>query len=245
MNKSKWQFFVFYYVAIILATVVANEISPQWLIIYFGIVAIIIGITIQRIESSIKEKINEYKDSITNVEYLYEDQFYAKLKALIKNSNTNVDLSHMSLKRPSYKKGSLQESYYKSLKELTNKSCAHIRRVERFSKEKIGWIEGLLHDFNGIKNFSLFIYCEPSEELQKSELSTLLSIQRVDEDNLFIVALNEHTSIRAPRDIYFRSKRLTDYFLTYYQSRVIVNSKCILDCGQINQEMWESIKDNA
>lgn len=244
MSKNNWYLYIFYYAAVIIATSLGNYVYQQWIIIYLGAIAIIIGITIQRVEWNLKSEMISYKDSITNIEFLREEQFYATLKVLIASSKDNIDLSHMSLQPPVQKSGSLQESYYKSLKSIAKKSNSHIRRVERLSKEKIQWIEGLIKDFSKISNFSLFIYKDPSLELQKSEMSALLSVQRVDSEHTFIVALNEHSSISRPRDIYFRSKMLTDYFVKYYQDRIIKHSECIIDNGIFNEPKWQQIKSN-
>ena len=242
--KNNFWFYIAYYVLMIIITFVTNLVEAKWLTVYLGVIAIFIGIIIQLVESSIKEKIEEYKNSITNIEYLFEDQFYAKIKTLIQKSNTNIDLSHMSIKAPISKNGSIQKSYYDSLKSLSKKSNSHIRRVERFSKEKINWIEKMISDYDGIINFSLYIYIDPSTELKNSEMSSVLSIQRIDDEHLFIVALNEHTSIKAARDIYFHSKELTKYLIDYFQIRIINHSICIIENGKFNEQAWINIKDH-
>ena len=73
-------------------------------------------------------------------------------------------------------------------------------------------------------------------------MSEFISVQRVDEEHLFLIALTEHRSTSKPRDIYIRSKQLNEYFKNYYETRLVQSATLIIKDGRLFKEEWEKMK---
>ena len=240
MKKNENIILVYYYIIVSILTIVAYLIKSDLLFLYLGLVSIAIGLFVQRIEKRLSNKIERSLSTLSQIDFLYEEEFYSKFKQMILQATISVDITHLGLTPPLQRKDSLQSDYYKNLYDVYKKSKATIRRVERVSVEKIEWIEGLLNKMEGLVNFSMFCLVDNEKEL--AEMSDYLSVQRVDEEHVFFVAVTEHRSTSKPRDIYIKSKRLGEYFLNYYETRLIRKSLQVMKDGKMVPDSWNKIK---
>lgn len=245
--KSNYGFvFYIYYLLVLVLTLgdlfFLNKTSSS---VFYGLASAFIGIILQLFYHDYKkqnDKIIETLANIPRIELFHEEEFYSNFRYIIKNSRNNVDITHLALESPIGSKKPEQKTYYSELvKTVKSKQNVIFRRVERVSKEKIEWIEQLLHDFTNVNNFSLYCILDPRES-RGSELSDLVSVQRVDNEHTFIVALLEHTSTTGFRDIYIRDKSITDFFREYYQKRLIQKATPIIVNGRPDLEAWNKIK---
>jgi hypothetical protein len=244
-NNFGFIFYIYYFLVLVLTLSDLFLFNITSSSIYFALASAFIGLVLQifyKDYKNQKNKIIENLTSIPRIELYHEEEFYSFFKYMIKNAKNNVDITHLSLESPINSNKPEQKKYYSEfVKTVKNKPKVIFRRVERVSAEKIPWIEKLLNDFSGVTNFSLYCLVEPIES-RNLELSDLISIQRVDNEHTFIVALLEHTSTTGARDIYFRDKSITEFFREYYQKRLIQKSKPIITNGRPNIANWELIK---
>lgn len=245
MKRASNFIFVIYYLLVVALSVWGFWTTKSINMYYFAISSALVGVILQMFLNSFFKEYREQKEEIVNilknipiVEILHEESFYNKFTQCINSSTHNVDIAHLGLAKPTNLKTTVQSQYYKKLKEYVKQNPAvTFRRVERVSIDKIDWIELIMKDFKGIKNFSLYCFYDNS-----NEMSDLLSIQRIDETHSFIVAMNEHNSTRGSRDIYIRDKNVTEFFIEYYNNRLINRSRTIISKGKVDFNQWESIK---
>lgn len=243
--KNNYIFYIYYFLVLILTLgdiFFFNKVSTT---IFYGLASAFIGIVLQVFYIDYQKQKKSIVDTLTNIpkiEFLHEEEFYSQFRYLIKKARINVDITHLSLESPINTTKSEQKTYYSEfVKIVKNKKEVSFRRVERVSQDKINWIEKLLRDFKNVPNFSLYCIID-SEDLKKNELSDLLSIQRIDSEHTFIIALLEHHSTIGQRDLYFRDKSVTSFFTLYYQNRLVNKSVPILVNGHVDREKWEEIK---
>lgn len=246
--KNNYNFIFYLYYILVLALTLAdlfflNKVSSS---LYFGLASGFIGIVLQIFYNDYKKQRSSIQNTLNNipkVELLHEEEFYYNFKFLIKNANRNVDITHLSLESPLHTRRSEQKAYYTEFVKIVNKKNeVNFRRVERVSVAKIEWIEKLIKDFSGVTNFSLYCILDP-EELRKNDLSDLVSVQRIDDEHTFLIALLEHNSTIGQRDIYIRDKSVTNFYMQYYQNRLIAKSQAIIIDGKIINHNWDNIKN--
>ena len=239
MKKYEAVFTIIYYVFVLVAALISSIIEFNLVVVYLAVIAIVLGLFVQSIERRISNKIDKNLSTITQVDFIYEEEFYSKFKQLVSQASISVDITHLGLSPPMTRENTQQGDYYKDFADLCRKSRANVRRVERISKEKIEWIESLINKVEGVVNFSL--YCILDLNVRPNEMSESISVQRVDE-HLFLIALTEHRSTSKPRDIYIRSKQLNEYFKNYYETRLVQSATLIIKDGRLFKEEWEKMK---
>lgn len=243
--KNSFLFYIYYLLVLILTLTDVFLLESETFSIYFALATTLIGILLQiflyHFEKLKREIVNNL-NNVPKVEMLHEEEFYSKFKYIIKNAQTNVDITHLSLENPLNGSKTEQKAYYKDFINIVNeKQNVDFRRVERISKDKVIWIETLLSQFNQVHNFSLYCLKEPDNS-KFEDLVDLISIQRVDDSHTFLVALLEHKSTIGKRDIYLRNKEVTTFFRTYFQKRLIEKSIPIIRNGNIDTKAWLTIK---
>jgi hypothetical protein len=244
-NNYSFIFYIYYVLVLVLTLADLFLLKNTSSSVFFGLATAFIGIVLQVFYQDYKRQKETIVETLTNIpsiELLHEEEFYSYFRYIIKNARTNVDITNLSLESPLGSKKPEQKTYYSEFVRIVkDKQKVIFRRVERISKEKEEWIDGLISDFSGVNNFSLYCINEPKES--KGEvLSDLVSVQRVDNDHTFIVALLEHTSTIGHRDIYFRDKSVTEFFREYYQKRLVDKSIPLIINGRPDIEAWEKIK---
>jgi hypothetical protein len=239
---GQWMFWVYYGLVLIASILNFFLWNPSVETIYIGVVAAFLGFIVQFVERDIAYTIASNLTNIPHIERLFEEEYYSKWRVLLKDARRNVDITHLGLEPPRGRKGTSERSYYDDFREIVKSSPASFRRVERISLAKLAWIEQLLKDFKSVDNFSLFCIFDKAPEDAKRDMSDLLSIQRVDDDHLFIVALREHRSTTGPRDIYIRSKEMREHFSAYFDSRLIGQSVKVIDNGKVLIDDWKRLK---
>lgn len=245
MKNNNYIFYIYYVLVLILTFADLFVLQKTSSSIFYGLASAFIGVILQifyRDSKKQKLAIDQTLSKIPQIKLFHEEEFYSNFKYIIKNASTNVDITNLSLESPLGSNKPEQDDYYAEfLKVVRGKPRVKFRRVERISKDKIPWIEKLIADFSGVANFSLYVILDSIDE-RSNELSNLVSIQRIDNEHTFIVALLEHTSTIGYRDIYFRDRSVTEFFREYYQKRLIIKSKSIIINGRFVQSTWESLK---
>lgn len=220
-----------------------TAILPQGMGLAITLIAITMITAIKQINelSGTKQRLN---DSIKNIMAVcssgssvfpaHENDFYALWKEQVRNATNNVDVTHLGLLPPNSISSSEKE-YFDQLKSTYSATSARIRRVERWSKEKEIWIDGLIKKFAGVGNFSLAILEDPSE----NETPFSLSVSRIDSKIAWIVAIAEHSSTSGYRDLMITGEQSVNLFSRYFEERLWKRSIVVMQNGVISQN-WKS-----
>ncbi len=176
---------------------------------------------------------------VNRVDVLHEDEFYADFENKIASAQHNVDICHFGKLPPTKRPSSPEEDYYDRFHKAVKNSPAAFRRLERITPEKIEWIERLIKGFKGVKNFSLA--CLHDEDTESDQILPV-SVQRIDQTKVYLVALGEHYSTTGHRDIFINSKEVADLIGRYFEGRLWRRSIRIIDRGAFDEQAWSDLR---
>lgn len=178
----------------------------------------------------------------SEISCLGQEEFYSKFRQDAATAKYFVAMTHLDTHPPEHLVGTAEESYYNSLSKLiTSKPNVLFQRVERVSVEKKEWLESLVKNHSSSKNFSL--YCLISEDT--SPLLPAISVQLVDGEKVYLVAVSRHTSPHGgPRDIYLRDKNAHDMWQSYYENVLTKRSKGVIVKGRLDRKIWDEVKQS-
>jgi hypothetical protein len=148
------------------------------------------------------------------VESISEAEWYGRFLGALHGARTRVKLSYMSNKSPLDSKDSAVKAYYQKLPaEIRKKAPVEFRRLVRAVPGLRNWIEEMVSTLGNVSTFSLG--CLPDGEPQVDAVATV-SVQCIDEDQVFFVAVGEQQESRGPRDLYVESEEFNRIWNQYY-----------------------------
>lgn len=191
-------------------------------------------------KADIDSAMSEWSKTLREVGLLrsiQEAEFYPAFLQEIKTAQKNVDICHFARKPPKRSRD-YEKSYYKALPDVIKNSRASCRRLERITKDKLPWIEEIIDTYKGVNNFSL--RCLFDDE--KSEQILPVSVQRIDDHKVYLVALAEHYATHGPRDIAITSPELTRLFTQYFNERLWDKAVLVMENGNLDENEWKKLK---
>jgi hypothetical protein len=164
----------------------------------------------------------------------HEREFYAIWPEQVKRASDTVDVTHLSPWPPRLLHGQAEGDLFSDLKRLYRTATAQVRRVERLTEAKRAWIGNLVRHFEGLPNVSLAIYRDPVG----AEMPSAMSICRVDNHYAWLIAIAEHESTGAYRDVLLTGAETVDLLRRYFQDRIWQRSTVIVNRGVV-VDGWE------
>lgn len=161
----------------------------------------------------------------------HERDFYSLWPAQVRLAQHAVDITHLGRIPPRGRDGEEEQLYFDNIRKLYSESRAEIRRVERWTDEKAEWIERLVAQFEGQRNFSLSLYKDPSEV----EMPMAVSVCRVDDKFAWLIAMAEHQSTTGFRDVLLTGGRTVELVRQYFNSRLWARSVLMVDRGVLTE----------
>jgi hypothetical protein len=186
-----------------------KETAFQWFLIFqfqilFAYLLARVKVERSKIEASnakLLAEIHGLRRSINhNTVALRQDQFYSDFHLDISMATAAVDISHLDIRPPldAALPGSETRRYYDDFaRTVRTRGNVRFRRIERVSRQKREWLEHLVDEFTGRANFSLACLVTPEEDRKIGAIS----VQLVDARKVYLVAIREHSSAHAVRDI--------------------------------------------
>jgi hypothetical protein len=168
---------------------------------------------------------------------IQEAEFYPTFLQEIKTAQKNVDICHFARKPPERARD-YEKLYYRELPNTIKNSRASCRRLERITKEKLPWIEEIIDTYKGVDNFSLRGLVDDD----KSDQILPVSVQRIDDHKVYLVALAEHYATHGPRDISITSPELTLLFTQYFNERLWEKAVPLMSNGNLDENEWKKLK---
>jgi hypothetical protein len=193
-----------------------------------------------------REDLTSLKSFVANtatITPIREPDFYDRLEVDMGEANNRVWISYLDNKSPLKSHDDGKVSYYEELGEFIEKKSStgvEFRRLVRGIPQLDPWIRQLMEYREGISRYSLA--CLPDDDPQDRS-KPHVSVQLVDDDITYFVAVGEQQETVEPRDMFVRSMELNDQWSRYYQ-RMWNESYEILRRGQIQPDELEAYEEH-
>lgn len=202
------------------------------IVVLFGYLAIRHAIDTDQFPSLLKS-VDALASKVGDTRFITAEQFYTEFELAVKNATKSVAICHLDTKPPTRLRGSRSDHYYEQITKLMKrKTTVRFQRLERLSKEKEDWIKELAQKMSGQKNASLrFLAPDPGHR----KLG-LVSVQLVDSNLTFLVAVARHDPQRGPRDIVIKSAEGNQMWREYFDSLLWANAEVLVENGELSED---------
>lgn len=201
----------------------------------------------------IGEKLDEIVDNLKTLQSfvantativpIREPDFYDRLDEDIREAENHVWISYLDNKSPLESHDEDKVQYYENLGELIREKSGQgveFRRIVRAIPNLDPWIREMLNEREGISRYSLA--CLPDEN-PDTRSKPHVSVQIIDDEITYFVAVGEQQETNEPRDMFVRSMELNDQWGRYYQ-RMWDDSFVILRRGQVQESELEDYEEH-
>lgn len=213
-----------------------NAVLATAIGLYFIINSTMIGAMLVRDGGGVRDEmakfVSRYPGSV--IRWLRDDEFYSEFYAAAEGAVHTVRICYFAPTPPAdgAPKGRLE--YYRKLAALIKRERrAQYQRLIRYSDANRDWIAELLRDLEGEPNASIAVVDADLEPTKRMPLA--LSVQIVDENKSWLVAIKSHERQGAFRDLYVESKDFAEAMGLYYE-RLWSNATLVLENGRVTDE---------
>ncbi len=176
------------------------------------------------------------------METISEAGWYPRFSEALRNARTRVKISYMSNKSPLDSVTPETRSYYRKLSaEIRRKTQVDFKRLVRAVPGLRSWIEAMVEDLGNVANFSLA--CLPDQNPDDNEIPTI-SVQCVDDDQVFFVAVGEQQESRGRRDMYIESEDANRIWSQYYE-RLWSEAIVVINRGIVDQVALAKVRETT
>lgn len=217
----------------------------EWVILQaqMGLLVLYILFSDSQSKEEVTSAITEWKETlkgVNRVSTLHQNEFYAEFNSKLKTAKKFVDICHFDKEPPLRQGKSNEKGYYDELGAIVKRQSQTLfRRLERLTPEKAQWIEDLVATHSNQKNYSL--RCLLNDDITSDQIDAV-SIQRIDENETYIVALAEHYSTTGVRDVHIVSPEVNQLAARYFTNRLWEGSTPIIERGSFKKDEWERCK---
>lgn len=166
---------------------------------------------------------------------LSRDEFYSVFLSELKSCKSRVDIAYLAPYPPTSLADKKTKKYYDDslviLKRRSNESLSY-RRIVRLTNENWPWILSLCDQLKNVATFSMAVLEDSGNQISNP---LALSVQTVDKERSYMVAVQEHQPYSSVSDIMISSQTICTYFDMYY-NRIWSRSTIIMEKGKLNQE---------
>jgi hypothetical protein len=194
----------------------ATLIGFQFVLLTAGIALTLHG-EFGPIGASIKDLVSRSPGTV--IRRLRDDEFYREFLRAAEAAKHTVRICYFAPYPPMVGGSSDRLEYYRRMKALMA-SAGHIRfrRLIRATQENKEWVASLIRELEGQPNVDLALV----RDLPDSVENPLgLSVQIVDEDQVWMVAIRSHERVGEHRDLYVRDSSvawaMSEYFDRLWQ----------------------------
>lgn len=191
-------------------------------------------------ESSLLAKIDG-----ASIRPLRADEFYADFAAKMRAASHNVNICYFAVSAPNATHDKTRRKYYESIPEIIrSKREVMFRRLIRKSDSNLRWLATQVDELKGVSNVSLAVIEDAPES---ARMGLALSAQVIDQEHLWLVAIESHEREAKHRDIYVQDKKLADAFDRYF-NRLWAQAVVVLEWGEISaagRALRDSVQSGA
>jgi len=189
-----------------------------------------------------KDGLSEIRSALplTVVRRLTDSEFYSHFRSAVEEAEHSVRIAYLAPYPPSDVKYQDRNKYYQEILGLMKKrSNINFKRLVRASSKNDRWIADLVRELKGRPNVDLSLLTRdlPAE----MEMPLALSVQVVDGEKAWLVAIGGHETERDFRDVYIENRYVASVLSDYYE-RIWQVSEKLLDHGRVTPEGLNLLK---
>lgn len=161
------------------------------------------------------------------------DHFYNEFNSAARSATFSVNICYFAPYPPAQVSTENQAEYYRDIVRTIRRSRnVTFRRIIRQADRNKLWIAELVEKLMGRRNAHIAVL---QRDLPENELMPLaLSVQVVDEEKTWIVAIKTHEREDRYRDVYVHSREFGQALMDYY-NRLWSHSNVILEHGELTE----------
>lgn len=189
------------------------------------------------------EEITDYTKNRAQVEPIWESDFYNHWEENVLEAERRVKISYFDNVNPAESADEDKAEYYENIEDITrdmSENGVEFQRIVRAVPQTEEWIERMVENLEGVPRFSLA--CLPDnkpEERQKPHVS----VQLIDDDLTYFVAVGEQIERNEPRDAFVQSEALNSQWNRYYD-RIWENCFIVLERGHVQEDELERYREH-
>ena len=204
--------------------------------IFFAILTTYIGVNLALYGREQDERQDKLLETIGApvIRLLQDHDFYVDFLAATRKAKNQVNIMYLATHPPDHTKRQDRLRYYSDLIEVIKRSPrVNFRRIMRDSPENRVWLAGLLEALaeREVPNADIAVL----REAGKSEMPLALSVQTIDADKSWLVALAVHEGGGEFRDIYVESADFNKGMRQYYE-RLWDRSEVLMSQGRLTED---------
>lgn len=212
---------------------------------YIAVLAGLILIQITFIYSEFGDDLDVLLESAKNravIKPVWESKFYQQWISDVTEAERRVEITYFDNKDPVESPDEVKAEYYEDIGDvIERKPDVEFRRMVRAIPQLNDWVEHLLDERDGLANYSLA--CFPDNEPAEPE-RPYISVQLIDNDLTYFVAVGEQRETSSPRDMYVESEEMNNQWSKYYKW-LWNRSFVILRRGSIQTEELQEYRDHV
>ena len=222
------------------------------LITYLGILVTLmtlifglgVAMSLEKSESGgakIEALLAEVRDrlGITSIRLLHDHEFYPHFRYHTETAQRSVYVCYFGIEPPGEPDREAKNKYYREHFEIIrSRHQVVFRRIVRATRQNKDWIRELVSELQGCGNAELAIYREQGQR----EMPLPLSVQVIDGEKAWFVAVSTHARERDPRDIFIENRDLAGMMEKYY-NRLWELSDVIYKSGRLTREGQKYLED--
>jgi hypothetical protein len=167
------------------------------------------------------------------VERLREDAFYKHFLARVQTADNTVRIAYFAPNRPQSVPDLERDRYYDAIaRAMAENGRITFKRLLRATPSNEEWAAELVGRFENHSNIHIALLRGDRPDNQTMPLA--LSVQVVDADKSWLVAVASHEREGEFRDLYIESREIAERMTTYYE-RLWKMGDVLLEAGRITQ----------
>lgn len=218
------------------------------LTIYLGLQVLILGALAGQAVGDMKREIARKLEGIElqlpsgRTRLIRDEEFYAEFLAATKAARSRVWVAYLAPEPPEDYPTPQRHVYYREhAAAVRGNTTAKCRRLIRDTPANRKWVVALMREFGGLPHVSLAIIKD--REAKHAE-PLALSVQVVDKDRAWLVAIEGHERSADYRDVAIADAELVRVFAGYSE-RLWNASALVLDSGKVTQEGQRLVSENG
>lgn len=212
------------------AFLVPDEFRIEYLVTVIGVPLAIITFFAQANRTTLA-RLEEGTKGVARIRMFEKDDFYSEWRGALEAAKV-AHIMYMDVVPPGGPAGSVKGAYYDNFVKLVRKSGTTTRRLDRAHQATWPWIEQVVEGLGSQSTFSYAVWTgdEPG-----------LSVQILDDEHTFLVAIGRQVAYSGKRDAHVQSKEFGAAWLHYY-NHLWSKSVVLIDRGRINTGNLENLR---
>jgi len=200
------------------------------LAVQFSLFTALLGFALSKQESDQAEFENEIKQRLpaAHIKQMRDSEFYETFLYHAKQAKSFVFITYLGPNPPFNPHETEKVKYYEDMIALIkSRPLVHFRRIVRLTPATKPWISDLVNQLEGCGN----AHIRYIRDSGSTEMPSGLSVQIIDDERVWLVALKAHDGQGEPRDLYIEHGIVARSMHIYYD-RLWDKSIKLLDAGQ-------------